>query len=134
MQLPQNYQWDNQHKDALSTLGPIDSHSVPTSSNPWKPRSPVLLFTKSFTRSIELQITTRTLNFVESYAGVSSGIFQLEVPGAQVRKETLSCPPSQEIRPGTITVTGKGYHKYAYKITTTALASRNVPGVTFKED
>lgn len=132
VQLPQNYQWDNQHKDALSTFGPIDSYSVPTNFNPWNPRSPVVLFSKSFTRSIELQIVTRTWNFYEKASGNAAHITWLEAPP---RTETVACPPTQEIiTPDPIIVTDNGSHKYTYKITTTTVVSRNVPGVTLKED
>lgn len=123
--------WDDDNKDALAAFGPIHSRYVPSISNPWVPRRPVLLLSQSFTREIQLQIATRTWNLHQTE---SNNAAYLNLRSEPPQIETVLCPPTEPSTTKTIKREFEGLHFYTYRITTQAVRLMNVPAVSLVEN
>lgn len=125
------FSWDNEHKDVLSQLGPIDVYDAPTSTNPWAPNKPVLLFNRLFLQTLDLQIFTRTLRLLNFEFG--GGIWGW---GEEKTEQQIQCPPEQEESVGTITQIWNEFisHSYTYKLIIKVVGTKSIPALHLSDE
>ena len=126
--------FDDDHKDVLSLFGPITVDQLPTSTHPWTPKTPVILFSTGFTQSIVVQVITRTWHFFQLNDKREAFFENLD---RSKPSYTLRCPPRDEekeivdsIQATRGQLLGRpdlGDQTYTYKIVTKVVDMKSIP-------